>query len=160
MQAKSNTSLFLKSLLLAFFNNKELANYFVNKHKINVNEDWVSTSKMVDTLFHVEEFVGKSTVQKIGATIAEIVSMPSLEEHSFHNFILHQLDDVYAHNHQLLRSGFKVNANHDGYFIDLSNNPYPLLFNKGLLSGFSFKHKALNRIHQIDKNILLIEKVI
>ncbi|RFU61616.1 hypothetical protein [Peribacillus glennii] len=160
MQAKSNSSIFTTSLLQALCHKTELAEYFLRKHKINPEDEWISTASMVDCLFHVEEKVGSSTLKRIGANIAHAAPAPAPIKGSFYEFLEVDLNDIYKMNHQQLNAGFSVLPVKGNYLVDLNNNPYPITFNRGLIAGFSFKHQALHNIFEVDKDRIMVERVI
>jgi hypothetical protein len=160
LRPRSNSSIFMRSMLMALCKNQELSDYFLSKHKINIQDEWISTSNMIDCLWHIEEKVGSHTLQRIGVNIAQVAPMSISAEASFNDFLIHQLNDTYKNNHQSLSGGFTVSVFEDKFLLDLNNNPYPLTFNKGLITGFSFKHRALNNIYEVDKDMLVVEKVI
>ncbi|MCM3163714.1 hypothetical protein [Metabacillus litoralis] len=159
MQPSSNSIIFRHSLSKALCHNVELVDYFLKKHKLDVKDDWIPTTKLIDCLFHVEEKIGSNTLKQIGSNIAiaALMNMPS--NRSF-NFFKNTLNDIYESNHQNLKSGFQIKNVNENYIINLSNNPYPLSFNKGLISQFSLSDISLNNVYQIAEQELFIEKVI
>ncbi|HYK73918.1 MAG TPA: hypothetical protein VEV44_12480 [Pseudoneobacillus sp.] len=159
MQPRSNSLIFKASLIHALSQNTDLTHYFMNKYHLKSNEDWLSTSVLIDCLYEIEERIGPSTLKRVGSNIAKHAVIPD-SHRSFQDFLKYTLNDTYKANHQSLQNGFKINSEDHKLILDLKENPYPLTFNKGLLAGFSLKHNTFSRVTEIDSTNLLIEDII
>lgn len=160
MSPSSNSRLFTYSLANALYKADNISSYLISRHKLNLDNDWVTTSNLVSCLLEIGEKVGESTLRRVGKNIA-IFSRPQIKLGStFNEFFECHLNELYLINHKKLNNGFGIKKTPKGYIINLKNNPYPIAFNMGLVSGFCLINKTVCTVEELEEQVLQVNKII
>lgn len=139
---------------------EDVTTHLLPKFNLNLDDKWLTTSKLIACLEEIEDKIGPETLKRIGRKVGlAAASTQGHEIKSFDTFFLQDINILYKENHIMLENGFLVHKNDESFIVDLSNNPYPLTFNQGLLSGFSFNLSRPSLVSKINQNYLEIKNL-
>lgn len=161
MVTKSNASLILNSIKLTFGQNQRIIKKVFPNINQECNNTWTNTEDLVYKLNNIEDKLGESTLKKVGVNVSRLVIMNNPKLIEFKDLIENHLNDLYTLNHLNSSTGFVVEKCSKGYIINVTENPYPILFNVGLLYGFSY---YCNNVYSLTKNneqqTIFLEKIL